>query len=153
MTRYNFDQRLHGHELETNRWKTLVWLFSIRNKLQRQDFVKKGNGRLGFHTGCLRLDQKSVYVEFATKKKLYHEGVPSGYFSVAIQVKFHHSLIFLFNSRITPCAGSTTSTRQHLSTPDQPRCYELRKQTQMPAIQLLNSKTNMISPRVLLFIH
>jgi hypothetical protein len=59
------------------------------------------NGPLGFHTDCLGLDQKSVYVECVKKKKLYLEGFLSEYFSVAIQVSFHQSLIFLFNSLTT----------------------------------------------------
>jgi len=59
------------------------------------------NGLLGFNTDCPGLDQKPVYVECVKKKKLYHEGVLSECFSAAIQVSFHQSLIFLFNSLIT----------------------------------------------------
>jgi hypothetical protein len=39
------------------------------------------------------------------------------------------------------CADTTMFTRQHLSTPDQTYCYELRKRIQMPAIQLLKVMT------------
>ena len=150
MTRYNFDQQFDGHKLETNPWKKQVWLLSIKIKLQRQDFSKIimqlwGSIRVVWNWPKISL------CGICDQKKLYHEGVLSGYFIVAMQVKFHQSLIFAFNSRTTPCADSATSTRQLLSTPDQPHCYELRKQTQMLAIQLLNSRPHTISPLVLLF--
>ena len=77
---------------------------------------------------------------------------PSRPWSVAIPTDLlgpHQSLIFLFNSCMTPCAHSATSCRQHLSTNLLLRTV---KQIQIPAIQLLNSSPHTISSSVLLFL-